>query len=359
MWHRYIDGSEWSTTARRRVAANFPPTAVTGTLSASFAVRALRSADIPPPRAAFPAPGRGTAEQVNLSLPDVSVVMPVHDMPPRLVRRAVRSVRRQDHRGSIEIVLWDDGSRDPRCREAYAEIGAAAAVGEAGPRTVLTCRSEDRRGIAHARNEAVRRAGAEWLLWLDGDDELPPDAVGRLLRSVRSSGNPYAIGQCRVVYPGGASQVHRNGRYLADWRRHQGSALDPLAHVVFNTHGGIVRRDLFDKTGGFDPHFSHAELVDWFRRLFRALPRADAFDLLDAVTYVYRKRPDSHSADRARVEPQRREALQRYAAVAGVPPAELDAPMVNVETGCPEYKRVEPEPRSARGQLVDLVPARP
>lgn len=291
--------------------------------------------------------------------PDVSVVMPVHDMPLSLVRSAIRSVRRQDHPGSIEVVLWDDGSCDPTLRAAYAAIPGSFGSAEApiGERVIATFRTDECRGIARSRNEAVRRAGAEWLIWLDGDDELPRDAISRLLAAVRASGSPYAVGQCRVLYPGGATQVHRNDRYLAAWRRHRGSEADPLANVVFNTHGGLVRRDLFEATGGFDPWFSHAELVDWFRRLFRALPEPDAFDVLDAVTYVYRKRVGSHSSDRGHVEPQRIAALQRYARAVGVPPAELDAPTVNVETGCPEYKRVEPA--SAGVELLDRVPVCP
>jgi glycosyltransferase involved in cell wall biosynthesis len=296
-------------------------------------------------------------------VPDVSVVMPVHDMPLRLLRKAIRSVRRQDHPGPIELVLWDDGSRDPVLQAAYAAIAASFGGADApvGERVIATFRTTECRGIARSRNDAVRRARAEWLIWLDGDDELPPDAISRLLGAVRTSGSPYAIGQCRVLYPGGASQVHRNDRYLAAWRRHRGSEADPLANVVFNMHGGLVRRDLFDATGGFDPLFSHAELVDWFRRLLLALPHPDAFDVLDAVTYVCRKRPGSQSSERAQVEPQRIVALQRYAAAAGVPPADLDAPMVNAETGCPEYKRVEPEPESPSvvGEFVDLVPACP
>ena len=131
----------------------------------------------------------------------------------------------------------------------------------------------------------------------------------------------------------------------------EASEADPLAQVVFNIHGGLVHRDLFWAIGGFDPWFSHAELVDWFRRLLRALPHPDAFDILDAVTYVCRKRRGSHSSDRARVEPQRVAALQRYALAEGVPPADLDAPMINVETGCPEYKRVESAPDVSRRRV--------
>jgi glycosyltransferase involved in cell wall biosynthesis len=283
-------------------------------------------------------------------MPDVSVVMPVHDMPLHLVRRAITSVRRQDHAGPIEVVLWDDGSHHPGLRTAYTTIGGsfAGAAEPVGPRTIVTFRTEKCRGIARSRNDAVRRARADWLIWLDGDDELPPDAISRLLAAVRRSGNPYAVGQCRVVYPGGACQVHRNDRYLAAWQRLRGSEADPLARVIFNIHGGLVRRDLFDAIGGFNPWFSHAELVDWFRRLLLALPHPDAFDVLDAVTYVCRKRPGSQSSNRAQVEPQRVVALQSYASAAGVPPAELDAPMVNVETGCPEYKRMEPGPEVTR-----------
>lgn len=268
--------------------------------------------------------------------------MPVHDMPPPLVGAALESVRTQDHPGPIEVVLWDDGSRDPAARAAYAAAPGsfAAAAAPAGERTLVTHGTADRRGIALARNAAVGRARAEWLIWLDGDDELPPDAISTLLASVRGSGNPYAVGQCRVDYPDGASQVHRNDRYLAAWRRDRGTEDDPLARVVFNIHGGLVHRDLFAATDGFDSAFTHAELVDWFRRLLRALPHRNAFDVLDAVTYIYRKRPGSHSSDRLQVEAQRIAALQRYADSAGVPPAELQAPVVDVETGCPEYKRV-------------------
>ena len=63
-----------------------------------------------------------TGEHGRAACPDVSVVMPVHDMPAKLVRRAIRSVRRQDHAGAIEVVLWDDGSGDPALRAAYERM---------------------------------------------------------------------------------------------------------------------------------------------------------------------------------------------------------------------------------------------
>ena len=269
------------------------------------------------------------------AFPDVSVVMPVHDMPLALVRKAIRSVRRQDHPGPIELVLWDDGSRDPVLQTAYAAIAGSFvdAVAPVGERVIATFRTAECRGIARSRNDAVRRARAEWLIWLDGDDELPPDAIGRLLAAVRTSGSPYAIGQCRVLYEGGASQVHRNSRYLAAWRRHRGSEADPLAQVVFNIHGGLVHRDLFWAIGGFDPWFGRAELVNWSAGFLQALPAPRCVRHPGRRHLRLPERRGSHSSDRARVEPERVAALQRYALAEGVPPADLDAPMINVETG--------------------------
>lgn len=301
-----------------------------------------------------------TDQSVESPPPDVSVVMPVHDMPLKYVRRAIRSVRKQEHAGPIEVVLWDDGSRDPYRVGAYAAMGTAFDDETApGVRTISAHRSDNQQGIARSRNAAVLKAGADWLMWLDGDDELPPDAVGRLLGSVGRSRNQYAIGQCRVLYGFGVSQVHRNEQYLAAWRARRGTENDPLTHVVFNTHGGLVHRELFERSGGFRPEFTHAELVDWFRRLFRVLPNPEAFDVLRSVTYIYRKREGSHSSNRELVRSQRVEAMQRYASAEGVPPAELDAPMVNIATGCPEYKRVERYQESVVVEFLDLVPAGP
>jgi glycosyltransferase involved in cell wall biosynthesis len=143
-----------------------------------------------------------SSEHGKTPFPGVSVVMPVLDMPVTLVRRAIRSVHGQDYPGAIDIVLWDDGTRDPYRRGAYAALGDGCdeTDGAAGDRMVVTYRTQEKRGIARSRNDAVERAGAEWLFWLDGDDQLPPQAISVLVAAVHKSGHHYAIGQCRVVY---------------------------------------------------------------------------------------------------------------------------------------------------------------
>ena len=160
-------------------------------------------------------------EHGERTFPDVSVVMPVHDMPVTLVRRALRSVHRQTYPGVIETILWDDGSRNPYRRGAYAALESwhDNATVPAGHRVIVAHRTQEQRGIARSRNDAVAHAGAEWLLWLDGDDELPPEAISSLVTSgatVRESLRHRSV-PCRlsVGCQRGAQQCALSGRVAA------------------------------------------------------------------------------------------------------------------------------------------------
>jgi cellulose synthase/poly-beta-1,6-N-acetylglucosamine synthase-like glycosyltransferase len=94
------------------------------------------------PRARIPGLRMSSKEHGKLLFPVVSVVMPVHDMPMTLVRRALRSVHRQNYSGAIETILWDDGSRNPYYRDAYAALeswpdsASVPPVTASSPRTV-------------------------------------------------------------------------------------------------------------------------------------------------------------------------------------------------------------------------------
>jgi hypothetical protein len=58
----------------------------------------------------------------------VSVIMPVKDTPPALLLRAVLSAQEQDTSQRVEIVVWDDGTRDRDCRAAIAALARTPGV---------------------------------------------------------------------------------------------------------------------------------------------------------------------------------------------------------------------------------------
>lgn len=100
----------------------------------------------------------------------VSIVIPAYNAE-RVLDRSAQSALRQSL-ATIEVVIVDDGSTDST--PAIAQRLAAAD-------SRVTVVSQENRGLAEARRSGVAAARGEWILFLDADDELLPDAAQRLL----------------------------------------------------------------------------------------------------------------------------------------------------------------------------------
>lgn len=270
------------------------------------------------------------------ALPDVSVIVPLRDMPLPLVQRALLSAVEQDYPGVVEVVIWNDGSAHRSYRPGLDMLVRALRT-HPGRREVHVHHSLRNRGISAARNAACRAATGEWYIWLDGDDELAPHAISHLVAATRASRDVrLVVGQCEAVLPEG-SQVHRNDGFVQRWRSTKGLPDDPLLAAVFAVHGALVHRRAFARVGGFNEGISHGELTDWFLRVMALLPSA-AVTVTGRTTYRYHKRPGSHSAQWTRIETNRVRALRRYAeTVPSTPPHEIRFGRRCRETGARLY----------------------
>lgn len=109
----------------------------------------------------------------------VAVIIPTKDRPEFLAE-AISSALSQSHPPK-EIIIVDDGSAVPvdaeRLREAH------------GP-TVRVIRNAESRGLAYSRNRGVEEASAEYVIHLDDDDLLAPDAIEQCCAVLR--GRPEA-----------------------------------------------------------------------------------------------------------------------------------------------------------------------
>ncbi len=83
-------------------------------------------------------------------------------------------------------ILVDDGSAD-----ATAAVFADAAASDPRFRRV---RHEEPRGLGAARNTGLAHVDTPFLGFLDGDDELSPTALARLLGTLDRSGSDFAAG---------------------------------------------------------------------------------------------------------------------------------------------------------------------
>jgi glycosyltransferase involved in cell wall biosynthesis len=102
--------------------------------------------------------------------PLVSVVVPTRDSA-RTVARCLVSLRAQTW-PAVELIVVDNGSRDGTWEVA---AGLADVALRAGPER------------SAQRNLGIRRAAGEWVLWVDADMVLAPDALERSLAAARAA----------------------------------------------------------------------------------------------------------------------------------------------------------------------------
>lgn len=106
-----------------------------------------------------------------------SIIIPVYKVREQYLRECLNSVVHQTLR-EIEIILVDDGSPD--------NCGIICDEYEAVDSRIKVIHQENQ-GVSAARNNGLREATADWILFVDGDDWLELDACERLQKYLNGS----------------------------------------------------------------------------------------------------------------------------------------------------------------------------
>jgi len=181
--------------------------------------------------------------------PIVAVVIPARDVE-RFVRETIASLCAQTEK-RFECIILDDGSSDGTI------TAAAEAIGGDGR---FTLAEGPRRGVSAARNMGADRTTAPNLLFLDADDLLAPDALGRALEALsRAEGSPAVLGRISRIDEAGRALPSNDNTDLMPQR----SQLDALLRKNFVVNGGalLLRREAFGKAGPYDDALAFGE--DW------------------------------------------------------------------------------------------------
>jgi glycosyltransferase involved in cell wall biosynthesis len=209
----------------------------------------------------------------------VSVVIPTYNRANDLVR-AVKSVLGQT-RPPDEIIVVDDGSTD--------DTGAKI---ETFDGRVVYIRQENR-GPGAARNRGIAAAHGEWIAFLDSDDRWLPEKLETQLHLTLETGYPVSFHDFRKEAPNDSAAS-------VSWNRHvseQVLRLPPLPTgrvdrfyelvtrfaSFFLPSTMLVRRDVLETLGCFDPSFRTSQDVELFMRI---APRYDVL-FIDRVLSEY------------------------------------------------------------------------
>ena len=207
--------------------------------------------------------------------PIVSVVLPTRNRAA-MIPLALRSVLRQTV-AALEVLVIDDASTDETPR----------VLAELADDRIRVLRQDSWGGAAAARNRAIRESRAEFIAFLDDDDEWLPNKLEAQLAVFRSGGPRLGI-----VYSSYLVIERETGTVLGrKVAEHRGNLFKDLLerNVVGGTSSVVVRRECFEKVGLFDeclPSFQDYDL--WIR-----LAREFEYDFVEddlSKYYVHEKK---------------------------------------------------------------------
>jgi glycosyltransferase involved in cell wall biosynthesis len=114
----------------------------------------------------------GLSDAAGASAVTVSVLMPVYNAQSFL-EQAVRSVLGQSHT-SLELICLDDGSTD-KSRSILDDLAATDT-------RIKVMAHPSNRGVGITRADCLKAAQGDYLLFVDADDSLEPDALEACLK---------------------------------------------------------------------------------------------------------------------------------------------------------------------------------
>ena len=234
--------------------------------------------------------------------PGVTIVIPAYNYE-RYLAQAAQSALAQDYAGPLEVLIVDDGSTD----------GTAAVAQGLGPR--VRHHRKINAGLSAARNTGMEIATHDWVVFLDADDLLEPDAVRTLVEArERSSPCPAVIGSL-------GKMIDADGAITSGDSVPHGSLESFTARdfVLRNRFPPIVLADrrVLLAQGGFDPALRASEDRDMWIRAATAGP------VLRLNAALHRKR--DHGSNMSRQAARQTESiLQVLEKAARNPAANLD-----------------------------------
>jgi GT2 family glycosyltransferase len=207
------------------------------------------------------------------SKPLISIVMPVYNVDPTWLEKAIESVDRQLYE-NWELCIVDDASTS---EETLAYLKSVK-----HPR--IKIRYLDRnRNISAATNEAIRFASADYIAFMDNDDELTEDALFHVVREISES-NP------DMLYSD-EDFIDIDGEYINPHFKPDFSP-DLLLSHNYITHLVVVRKDLLTRVGMLNSRYDGAQDHELLLRLTEA---TDKIAHIPKVLYHWRMSETSTS----------------------------------------------------------------
>ena len=200
------------------------------------------------------------------SLPLVTVVIPAYNSMAH-IDEAIASAQAQTY-PNLEIIVIDDGSTD-------------ATPERISNHENVTLLRQANQGSAAARNLGISHARGDYIAFLDSDDVWWSGKIAAQMGALQQAG--MALAYSRFILwspdPAGHYPLAEEQFRRADSPSVSGSTIytswtyaDLLLDCIVWTSTVLVRKDLLEKSGGFNPDLRKGQDYDLWLRLSRMCP---------------------------------------------------------------------------------------
>ena len=238
----------------------------------------------------------------------LSIIIPIYNVE-KYLRKCVDSLLAQDY-SDYEIILVDDGSTDGSS-ELCDELASKSPISNLQS-PIIRVLHQANAGLSAARNSGIKAANGDYLMFVDSDDYIEPNVLGRLMEQVereqldvlRFDYQNVRLAADNVLYevfePN--KQPHRVDRrnMVVDGETYLNKRLGYACYAW----QFIIRKDVVDAfTEGL-----HFEDVDWLPRMMLAAKRVNSTTTL---VYNYFWREGSITLTQGKIEKIRKNINDR------------------------------------------------
>lgn len=215
----------------------------------------------------------------------VSVIVPVYSVSA-YIERSIRSVMNQTY-DCIECIVVDDATLDDsivKCKRLIDEYE--------GPICFRIFHHEYNRGLSESRNTGTIASTGDYIFYLDSDDEIMPDCIGKLVKVAEE--HPEAemvIGNYEEISEGKQARIKHderlpahiqtNERFVSYYHHHQ---------ISFAAWNKLIKRSFINSHCLF---FKEGILYEDYLWMFYVAKYLSVVFIVKEVTYRYYIRPGS------------------------------------------------------------------
>ena len=204
--------------------------------------------------------------------PLISVIIPTYKTPIKFLKEAIDSIQKQFY-NNFEIIIYDDASKSVEIDNYFKNIQI---------QNLRVFYNKKNSGISETSNNSVKESKGEYLVFLDHDDTLSPDALYEIVKILNKNRN------IDYLYSD-EDKLSKSGEREDPFFKPDFS-YDMLLSCMYITHIRAIKKSTFLKLKGLDPRYDGAQDWDFALRLYE---HKGTFYHIPKILYHWRKTDQS------------------------------------------------------------------